>query len=91
MIAMRFAIPVIATDVGEMPSVVKSTEMGLVVPPRDAPALADAICKVAGDPELRQRFAANASYASETEYSRSNISARVEEIYECVIKKFHRL
>ena len=87
MIAMRFALPVIATDVGEMPSVVKSAEMGLVIPPKDAPALADAICKVAGDPDLRQRFAANARHASETEYSRDNISARVQEFYEDVIKK----
>ena len=90
MIAMSFALPVIATDVGDMASVVNSAEMGLVVPSKDAPALADAICKVVGDPDLRHRFAANAKHASETEHSRGNISAQVQRIYENVIKKSRR-
>jgi glycosyltransferase involved in cell wall biosynthesis len=90
MIAMSFALPVIATDVGDMASVVNSAEMGLVVPSKDAPALADAIFKVLSDPDLRHRFAANAKHASETEYSRGNISAQVQRIYENLIKKSRR-
>jgi glycosyltransferase involved in cell wall biosynthesis len=90
MMAISFGLPVVATDVGEMPSVVRSAAMGLVVPPKDPLALADAICNIGGDAELGRKFAANAKHAAETEYSRDNIGAQVQNIYEDVIKKSRR-
>jgi glycosyltransferase involved in cell wall biosynthesis len=42
-IAFNFERPMIVTDVGGLPEVVAHGEAGLVVPPSDAPALADAI------------------------------------------------
>ncbi len=41
--AMAAAVPVVATDVGGVPELVRSGETGYVVPPRDARALADAM------------------------------------------------
>ncbi len=85
MIAMAFGLPVIATEVGELPYVVRSAEMGLVIPPKDKSALADAITKVALDKELRMRFSDNARRAMKGDFSRSSIAARVRGIYSKVI------
>ena len=52
--------PVIATTVGGIPTMVRHEEDGLLVPPRDAPALAAAIKRVYGEAELRQRLITHA-------------------------------
>ena len=41
--AMAAAVPVVATEVGGVPELVRSGETGYVVPPHDTPALADAM------------------------------------------------
>ena len=49
LVALCFGSPVVATDVGEMAEVVRSAQMGIVVPPRDVPALASAVVAMATD------------------------------------------
>ena len=44
-IAYGFRKPVIVTDVGGLPEVVEDDVTGMIVPPFDDDALADAICK----------------------------------------------
>ena len=48
--------PVICTEVGGMPEVVRDGETGFVVPPNDWPALTDRIGRLAADPALRRRM-----------------------------------
>lgn len=50
------ARPVVATDVGGVRSVVADGESGLLVPPRDPVALAEALSRVLGDAELGRRL-----------------------------------
>jgi glycosyltransferase involved in cell wall biosynthesis len=45
-------IPVIATRVGGSPEIVLDGETGLIVPPRDPAALADAMCLLLENPEF---------------------------------------
>lgn len=52
-IAVARAVPVIVTSVGALTEVVDNGAGGLVVPPRNASALADAVCKLLLDVELR--------------------------------------
>lgn len=61
--AMAFAgsRPVIASDVGDVPDVVIDGQTGLIVPPRNARALADAMEKMLADPRLRDSLATGAS------------------------------
>lgn len=47
------AKPVVASRVGGIPEVVLDGETGILVPPEDAAALADALLKLLGDPGLR--------------------------------------
>lgn len=55
--AMATQTPVIATRVGGIPEIVTDGENGLLCPSKDPAALADAIDRLAADPELRQRLA----------------------------------
>lgn len=48
--------PIVASRVAGIPEVVHDDQNGLLVPPKDERALADAICRLLGDPELRQRL-----------------------------------
>ncbi len=84
-IAMAFGVPVVASDVGDISSVVQSAEIGLVVPPRNVAALAHAVTKIALDKSLRKHFVANAKKANRGEYSKKNVGSMVLRIYQHVI------
>jgi glycosyltransferase involved in cell wall biosynthesis len=49
--ALAVATPVVATDLEGNPELVRHGETGLLVPPRDARALADAVLTLAGNPD----------------------------------------
>jgi len=59
--AMAAAKPIVATSVGENVHVLENGRSGLVVPPRDAGALADALESLLKDPELRRRMGETAA------------------------------
>jgi glycosyltransferase involved in cell wall biosynthesis len=71
--------PVIATDVGGVGEVVTDGVNGLLVPSRDVPALAAAICRFFADEELRGRLRA-AARESVADYTPGRIYARIEEL-----------
>ena len=63
--AMASAVPVVGTGVGGLPEMLADGETGLVVPPDDARALADALARLAGDADLRRRLGAGARRRAE--------------------------
>ena len=54
--AMACGLPVAATTGGALPEVVEDGVTGILVPPGDAPALAEAMRTLMGDTELRHRM-----------------------------------
>jgi glycosyltransferase involved in cell wall biosynthesis len=54
--AMAFGRPVVAAAGGALLELVTDGETGLLVPPRDAPALREAVERLLRDPELRERL-----------------------------------
>jgi glycosyltransferase involved in cell wall biosynthesis len=58
--AMAYGRPVVATAVGGLLDLVLDEETGLLVPPRDVPALRAALERLLGDAELRRRLGAAA-------------------------------
>lgn len=67
--AMASAKPMVITRVGENPYVVEDGKTGLIVPPADPAALAQALYRLIKDPALRSRFseAARARHAERFE------------------------
>jgi glycosyltransferase involved in cell wall biosynthesis len=58
--AMSAGVPPVATAVGGIPEVVRTGQEGLLVPPADATALADALQRLLDHPELRREMGAAA-------------------------------
>jgi glycosyltransferase involved in cell wall biosynthesis len=85
MLAMAFGLPVVATEVGEIPTVVRSVGMGLVVPPRNGPALASAITRLARDPDMLHKYSKAAADAVNGEYSDNALCNRIIFTYENVL------
>ncbi len=54
--AMAFGLPVVASNAGGLPEVVQDNVTGILVPPKDPDALADAIVRLLRDPALRRRL-----------------------------------
>jgi glycosyltransferase involved in cell wall biosynthesis len=59
--AFASGVPVVATTAGALGEVVRHEGNGLVVPPGDAPALADALVRLLDDESTRARLAAGAA------------------------------
>jgi glycosyltransferase involved in cell wall biosynthesis len=72
---------VIVTDVGELKETVHRAAMGLVVPPRDANALADAIIELGCNDELRARYAEGSRRYAETTISPQRVGQHALEFY----------
>lgn len=58
--AMAMQVPVISTNISGIPELVQHEKTGLLAPPADAEALAQAICRLLADEELRQNLIAAA-------------------------------
>lgn len=82
--AMAFGKPVAATAAGGIPEVVRNNETGLLVEPRDAVALGDAIARIAGDGALAARLGAGARTRA-AQFSIENTVARTAAVYERVL------
>jgi glycosyltransferase involved in cell wall biosynthesis len=78
--AMAAGLPVVASDVGGIPEVVRHGETGLLVPPGDVAALAAALDRLVADPGLREHLAAGARRRA-ADYSWPSLAARVAELY----------
>ena len=54
--ALAAGVPVVASAVGGIPALLRDHETGLLVPPADVPALAEAIAQIVSSPELREQL-----------------------------------
>ena len=83
--AFGFGRPVISTNVGGLPDVVCDGYNGLLVPPKDAEALAGAMAQLIENDGLRNRLTSGASDYGSTELSWDAIARRTCAVYESAI------
>jgi glycosyltransferase involved in cell wall biosynthesis len=80
--AMAAGRPVVATAVGGVGDLVSPDRTGLLVPPRDVPALAAAMTRLATCPELRDRLGAAGRHAMAIRFSRNGVVEGVAGLYD---------
>ncbi len=78
---MASGLPLVATAVGEVPTVVVSGETGVLVPAEDVEALAQGIVSLLRDPAMRARFGAAAKRRVELEYSATRMTEDYLRVY----------
>jgi len=79
--AMAAGKPVVATAVGGTPEAVTEGDTGLLIPPRDAGALAGALERLLTDPALARHLGANARAHVREHYSLDRLGREINEIY----------
>lgn len=77
---------VVTTDVPGCRDAIDPDVTGLLVPPRDAPALADAIARLAEDASLRQRMGAAGRALAEREFGIEDVCRRHLAIYRALAR-----
>ncbi|HVC69149.1 MAG TPA: glycosyltransferase [Acidimicrobiales bacterium] len=78
--ATSVGLPIVSTAVGEVPNILTDGVDALIVPPGDPRALADAVERMAADPDLRTRLAAGA-LARSVMFDIARAVTRIESIY----------
>jgi glycosyltransferase involved in cell wall biosynthesis len=79
---MASRLPVVATSVGDVPTVVLDGRTGVLVPTENVEDLASAILRLLRDPEMRKRLGAAARKLVEEEFSATRMCTDYLAVYE---------
>ena len=80
--AMAAGRPVVATQVGGVPALIQHQRTGLLVPPADAAALADALAELVDRPAWAKELGAAASASISQVYDARGMVRAIEAVYE---------
>ncbi len=84
--SMAMGVPVVASDLGGLPEIITHGENGLLVPPADPPALAEALLSVLEDPGRHARMGKAARERSR-DFSMDRYVERLEMLYRVVVQE----
>ena len=79
--AMARALPVVSTSVGAISEAVIHRETGLIVPPRDSAALAEALARLMRDPDLRADMGRKGRVRAERHFGIERMLDSMENIF----------
>ncbi len=82
--AMSYGLPIIATRVGGIPDIIKDDANGMLIPPADSAALAEAIARLYEHPGIRNRYA-EAGRKTVKEFGAETMGKRYLELYQQVL------
>ena len=82
--AFAAEVPVVATQAGGIPEMVRHTETGLLAPVGQPQALGEALLQLIQEPELRRKLVSNASEAVKA-FSKEKMAARTKALYQSVL------
>lgn len=81
-------LPVIASDIGGTHETIDVGKTGLLVPPKDVSALAQALRELLANPEKRQTMAAAARPWIENAFTLPQMMARIQKTYEQAVESY---
>jgi glycosyltransferase involved in cell wall biosynthesis len=85
--AAAMGLPVIATDIRGCRQVVEHGVTGLLVPPRNAVALTDAVVRLAGDPGLRTTMGSEAVSKAKRDFDQRHVIATTLAVYDELLER----
>ena len=80
--------PVVSYDVDGAKEVVIPGETGCLVPPRAIPELSEALCKLATDPQLRNRLGETGRARFTYQFRHQNMTKQIRDVYAAVLNKY---
>jgi glycosyltransferase involved in cell wall biosynthesis len=84
---MSSGVTVVASAIGQIIDVIQDGENGLLVPPGDVSAMAEALVKTVNDPSLRSKLGSQAREDAVQKYSWESYLSRLERIFTAVIAR----
>ncbi len=84
--AMACGLPAVGVNARALPEYIHDRQNGLIVPPDDPRALADAILELAHHPDVRGRYGKKAAQDVHARYGLDSIAATMEGIYQKVCR-----
>ncbi len=78
---------IVATDMPGCREAVRHGETGLLVPPHDIAALADALARLAGDPAARQAMGAAGRALVEREFGEATVASQTLLLYQALLRR----
>ena len=85
--AMASGLPVVATDIGGNREVIRHGETGIIVPPRDAGALASALLGLLADPDRCRSMGAAGAIHVRRHYARESMIDATVAVYRSLLDK----
>lgn len=85
--AMAAGKPVVATDVGAVPEIIRHGQDGWIVPSDDPAALAQSIAQLLGNPEMIRRLGQQAQVRVRDLFDLDRLTDEVEAVYQEVIHR----
>jgi glycosyltransferase involved in cell wall biosynthesis len=82
---MAAGLPVVATEVGGIPDMVRPGEHGFLIPAGDVPALVRALRQLAGDAALRREMGERNAAAARAQYTVATTVERIAAAYREVL------
>lgn len=83
--AMAMSKPMIITNMGGMPEIIKDGINGFIVPVRDFEAVAAKICQLLEDVKLRERFGYTGRQMVESQYTKEKVTQETLGVYKKVL------
>ncbi|MFN0264911.1 glycosyltransferase family 4 protein [Tepidamorphus sp. 3E244] len=85
--AAACARPLIGSDVPGCRDIVRNAETGLLVPPRDVKALAEAMTILARNASVREMYGKKAAEVARNEFSQGEVTSRTFALYDRLMEK----